>query len=90
MVTKVSSAALGEVKFPMVDSPPGEVHEYKLTPEQLAEIHKKYGPPNKNKGKKGARSPILTNYEAHQRKKRRKRQGKSFPLTKEEYLKLKE
>jgi hypothetical protein len=40
--TKIAKSRLGEVRFPKVDSPPGEVVTYRLSPEELEEIRRKY------------------------------------------------
>lgn len=44
VMTKIAASRFGDIRFPKVDSPPGEVITYKLSPE---EIEKLYGPVNK-------------------------------------------
>lgn len=42
ILTKIAASRFGDIRFPKVDSPPGEVITYRLSPEELEEIRQKY------------------------------------------------
>jgi len=53
VTTKIAASRFGDIRFPKVDSPPGEVITYRLSPEELEEIRQKYKTEPTSKKPKG-------------------------------------